>query len=297
MNSLDKTDREICRRYYLPPKDEGLINKTLPVEVFRMILSYVDDREMQTANTVNSTWCKESVISARCTEFLKIDNFLNFLYDHIQKEIYPIQSKNLLRIETDLKDSINLRQVKSSILKLKIDIVTILKDLKEEDLNRLESLFIHEPSPKFFENLFALTRIYKETDEANQLPPKERSFAIEKISYKLIDCGEIDKAIEIALTITEDLPKEYALRKICISLTNRHHHDKKGRVRNLNRAIKIAKLIPDAITEDIVISLISEKFMFNGCTIKAIKVANKIGDEQIRNDNFVILNRIKIVKN
>ncbi|MEX0961564.1 MAG: ankyrin repeat domain-containing protein, partial [Simkaniaceae bacterium] len=55
-------------------------------------------------------------------------------------------------------------EINSFVKKQKNRLIKILKDLKEDDLKRLEELVKKQPTPKFFGNLFTLAKFYNEID-------------------------------------------------------------------------------------------------------------------------------------
>lgn len=194
--------------YNQPPKKKEL-NKALTVA--KEVLFSLDDRDIQ-HSLVSRDW--NVIDTAKYEEFSGLKSLARDLNKNLP-ESYENQKKKFFNIESDTKilHSENLMQAESCIYGMKEKILNILKDLKEEDLKNLERL--SKDKPKFFENVFDLTRIYKRLDQANQIPDNsKKSFALWCISNELAKIGSLDKARKVANTIPEDSLKNSAFSKI-----------------------------------------------------------------------------------
>lgn len=272
MNKLDLVGCEGYKDYNLPSEEEGLINKMLPLEIFKHVLSYLDNRNIQQASFINHFWNATTIDTAKRQEFSKIISFAKFLGENLYQESYASQKEWFFSIAKDTKilNSINLLQVKSSIDGFKENFANIFKDLTNEDLNHLETLAKNETTPKSFENVFDLGRVYKKIDKAKQLTDKgNKSVALLNISRTLTQSGNIDKAIEIANMIPNNREKFFALLDISMALI------KSG---NIDKAIEVANMIPNNRDKSFALLDISRALTQNGNIDNAIKAANMIPD-------------------
>lgn len=71
-----------------PLENQGEFNKTLPFEVFEIILSNLDEMGVQQANLVNRLWSVKSINAAKQKEFIVIKGFTQFLCDNLPKDSY-----------------------------------------------------------------------------------------------------------------------------------------------------------------------------------------------------------------
>jgi hypothetical protein len=61
MNNLNSIEGEGYKDYNQPLEEEGLIDKTLPFEIFENVLSYLDDMDLQQASLVNHVWSERAI--------------------------------------------------------------------------------------------------------------------------------------------------------------------------------------------------------------------------------------------
>ena len=86
MNNLDEISGEHYKDYNKTLYEEGVINKTLPFEVFENVLSYLEDMDMQSATAVSHLWSEASIDTAKRKEFSTIKGFAEFLGKKLREE-------------------------------------------------------------------------------------------------------------------------------------------------------------------------------------------------------------------
>ncbi|GAB4190630.1 MAG: hypothetical protein Tsb0015_12050 [Simkaniaceae bacterium] len=242
--------------------EEGLIDKKLPSDVFKVVMSYLDNKSLQQASSVNRFWNSTAIDTAKhevkvFTKFLKESNL------HISQSCVDSDKK--------ISEASNLIQIKSSIYEYREKILNLLKDLDEDTLKSLEESSKDHPQPRFFQNIFQLAGIYKKIDNAGQiLNDVERWLALRNISVDLVQNGDIKKAIEVANMMPDDIIRGLALRKISKALAQNG---------DIKKAIEVASMRPDDRGRGITLQGISEHLMQNGKIEKAIEVANKISND------------------
>ncbi len=185
--------------------DVGPIEQTLPFELIKNILFFVDDRTLQSVGTVCRRWSLASLSAGAEKRFGLLLPFAKFLRQHLNKETYDsnqIEQFKVIECDITLFGSKNLVEVKSSFLALKEKFINILKDLKKADLETIKLLSRELPQA---DELCSLAKLYREIDEANAEPDVvEKNFLLSDISVKLAEAGGIDKAIMVAETIEID---------------------------------------------------------------------------------------------
>lgn len=256
------------------PVKEGLINEMLPPELFDQILSYLDGKSMQSTTAVSRHWN----LSVKQTEIFLIKKFAKLLDENLKKEPHRSQIKSLFNIGEF--NAINLIEIKSFKVKLKSDLINILKELEEEDLILLEKTS-KKRMPILFDDLFELARIYKRIDLAKAMSDDfEKEKTLEKISLELMQLRHFDKAITVANMLTFDLIKWGVFNCISAELLE---------LENFDKAIAVANMISSAHAKGKMLMTISDKLANSGNFDKAIAVANMIPDDDIKNNTLEMI--------
>ncbi len=245
--------------------DVGQIEQTLPIELIKNILFFVDDRTLQSTATVCRRWSLASLSAGAEKRFGLLLPFAKFLRQHLNKETYDsnqIEQFKVIECDTTLFGSKNLVEVKSSFLALKEKFINILKDLEEGDLAALELLFRELPQVN---KLCSLALLYKVIDEANADPDEVmKNILLSRTSKELAEAGQIEKAIDIAQTVAEDvMGRSYVLCQISEILT------KEGQ---LDKAIEVAKIIGNEDNKWQALGAISNILTKEGQIDKAIEL-------------------------
>lgn len=270
-----KIGEGVSKAYNLePPKEEvkeGLIDKALPTEMFEKCLSYLDGLNLQQANSVSRLWSERAIDTAKHEEFSKIKDFATFICENLKaSDANPIKELFEVKNENKILNSVNLIQVKTSIHELKEKFLNILKNVDEEDLNKLEQLSKDTVKPKFFENVFSMAGIYKKIDQANHKPSDgQRDFALYQILNDVVKSDNVSEIIEVVNMIPDKENKNRTFEKICQVLTKRG---------DLDKAIEVANMISDADNKGSALQDLPKKLAKNGNLDKAIEIANMIPD-------------------
>ena len=157
--------------------------------------------------------------------------------------------------DTKILDSINLIEIKTSILGIKETLLIIIKDLKENDISALKELCQNAVTPLIFENFFEIARIYKQLDAANNMPFVQRENAFFGIVKGLIECNHLDRALEIANELKDEGNKNYALQLVGCKLCQNGNPD---------RALIVGSAISIQLNKDNVLLEIVKAFIEKG---------------------------------
>lgn len=237
---------------------EILKNEILPLEIFKKILSFLDDADMEQAALVNHFWMECVVSVAKSEEFSKISQLAEFIGKPLEKKA--------------MEEAVNLLQVKSSILNYKEDILMALKNLDEYDLKKTGKIF--RDRIKFFENIFSLASLYKKLDDTSQVPDVcVREYVFVNISERLVEEGCIDKAIAVIEQITDRLTRKSAFRNIFKKLIQSD---------NIAKAISAVNRMPNGIKKNFIYRYIIDLLIERGNMQRVIEVANMIADTEAR---------------
>ena len=192
--------KNIIENNCLPLIEEGLIN-LLPADCLNHIFQNFSNPEVESFTDVSSLW-KKVIVDEKHKEFLTLLNFSKFLSKGLKED--KVLSQKFLDVNefyNMLSNPTSLKQVKLCVGKLKNEILDILKTLKEEDLDDLKELADDQLQP-YFSNFLFLAEIEKEIDRAILLPIYQKDNELVKISQKLINRGNISKAIEVSELLT-----------------------------------------------------------------------------------------------
>ncbi|MGK5595268.1 MAG: F-box-like domain-containing protein [Parachlamydiaceae bacterium] len=267
------------RKYYLPPLEEGLINRALSFEVMQGILSYLNTEDLQSTVLVSRYW-KEISIDTAAREISKIQAFARVLGRNLSESSNSIQGlgsqrEQLLFIGNQNLSPTSLNEIKSLTSQLKKDILEELKQLKEEELGELEKSSEDEVRPKVFENIFELTRFYREVGKANLIGDKyARGLALAQIiksrgggNNALLEEAS-DKIIEIVNGITFDI-----IEKIAAILANNGN----GRL-----ALEAVDRIPNDHFKGVAAKEIAAILANNGNGRLALEAVDRIPDDYFK---------------
>ncbi|GAB4192719.1 MAG: hypothetical protein Tsb0015_15170 [Simkaniaceae bacterium] len=109
MNNLSATSNMKYLEYDQPTQkegsaEEGLIDKMLPSEVFEVVMSYLDNKSLQEASSVNRLWNRLAIDTVK-QEFSKIKSFTKFLHDNN----LPLSQNSVIDNNKEISDASNLR--------------------------------------------------------------------------------------------------------------------------------------------------------------------------------------------
>lgn len=267
MDNLNRVGNE-GHQFNLPLQEDGLTINHLPVEIFIKIFSSLDDKDIQRASLATHSWNVIAVDTVARNEFSKVKKFADFLSKSMPENSSEA-TEQLFAIGSDRKilNSISIMQVKSSINVLHDQILKILINLNENDLNNLEELSKNEPKPKSYEHIFALAKIYKKLEEADQLEEFEKNIALKEIPKQLASYGRVDKALEVAAMMTNKFTQSLALKEISAVLIENGNFDK---------AEEVAKTIKTELTKDVAFRDLAAALTRSGNFQRATDVSNMI---------------------
>lgn len=265
------TNESVNKCKYYPQEGPCLIN-TLPSEILPIIISYLDNSDLQQVPVVSRVWRAASIENAK-NNTMSLPNFLA----KCLPESCANQKGKLLAIRHS-KEFSNLEtmiQIKQYHPRLKENILNILKYLNETDLNNLEELSKEVITTKSLRNLFALAKLYMKFEEASQGPVDEKLEAFISISIELVLQNDIAKAAQIVNALSPD-ERPYAWRKIFKAL-------KSGG--NIDKALKFTNAIPEISPngqKDHFLAKIAKSLANFGDCDKARQVANTISGNLVK---------------
>ncbi|HSX38337.1 MAG TPA: hypothetical protein VLE95_05845, partial [Chlamydiales bacterium] len=151
-----------------------------------------------------------------------ISNFI----DKIKSEQFPREREFLEQIKTtniSIKDIKSLPLVKKYILKMKMQLISVIKNL---DVKIKDDLRDQVPLPPCIKDIFELTE----------------SMSFGDISKALAEAGDVERALEVAISIPDVDGQALAFGDISKTL---------AKAGDVERALEVAMLISDAAFEDI----------------------------------------------
>lgn len=273
----------------------------IPRDPFGIAIRFLPTSERECVASANRRINAQVVEASRCGEVELMQNFIRSLIQNLGEE--P-QKKLLQAILDDFLQNVNytqkfrnLSQIREQIdrLDMKTKLIEILKTLDSETINHLRG---NTRPIDAMKDLFQLSIVEKEIEEANKFPPNSvfRVQALEKIAIALVKGRYPEKAMEVALMIPTDMIGEDFAEEMMTSLVQTEQSDKailrllelptEESVKNdillgfsmalilANQADKaietILKISPDMITKDL-IEEISSSIVETGQSDKAIQ--------------------------
>ncbi len=192
-------------KYETPSEKENEIG-ILPDDVFKEIFSILSDNEKGSLAAVSKDWNKNIVNLVKNKEFAHIINTVKFIIKNLDETSYKTQIEELNKIISDKKilNSVSIKDLRTSISELQDKLSHALKELKEDDLKKLDNLYHQNYPEKNRSNdsisvALLLAPFYKQIDEAKNLNPIERDEKLKTISTELITQKFFDKSLDIAL--------------------------------------------------------------------------------------------------
>lgn len=260
-----KIEITMVRPIYSMPNGADKIT-SLPQVLRVQIFSYLNQYDLQSTILTNRT-IKNSTIE---TAHLSMKNFIQLLIQNISIDTFPIQKgslKEILQNITSPKFEKTLL-LKSFVLKLKSQIIDIIKKLDDETIETIRS---YAQPPPFMENIFTLAFLEKQIDKVKTNSDKNvRNMDLTNIGVDLTTAGSIKRAWEIAAMIDDDLCNRWIFRSISII---------SARAGNLKIAVEAANTIFSERLKTDTFSVISIISLEKGDIDNAIKIAHKIPDK------------------
>lgn len=177
------------------PKDAEPIEKESRLEIFRQI--FKNSKSAGSAET--SSYDKVTIKAAITQENKSIKEFVECLNEILEKNTDQIKSVTL---SSTIPFSVNLLEINSSASIVKESILNQLKDLKNEDLDKLENRTTSKNISLPFENIFALAKLYREIEVVKSITKNDFIYQrLGQIVNELLKYDEIGKAIDVAYDI------------------------------------------------------------------------------------------------
>lgn len=228
--------------------EEGAIQE-IPFEVLEIILGSGDP---EASVVVSKQFANASIGGAKKQEAALVNQFVDFITNNLNPETYSTQIAQLRSIMANqqILGSVNLMQVKESLLGIKDQLLNVLGNLKKEDVDRLKEEFADGTLPKAFEDIFLLAQVFANKGQHNL--PEENWTAIFKHTEQLVKRGKEDEAIGKSTYITDEDARGELLTQI---IDKNKEKDVNFHIRLINKGIEkatenINKMLPDDLPED-----------------------------------------------
>ena len=240
-----------------PPKEqEGSPSLPVPVEIFQKILFNLNREDSQKAVCVNSLWQKNVIYSSKSKNLSSIREYIQMFIENLEgnakdqlKELFLEERRNGPIVDSKTLQRYNLKQkfidetlTTNNLIELDqklseskdvfIDgFINILKDLSEEDFNKIEKLFNDSLKDKsldksfYLKDIIELAKIYRKVDQIKD--QVNNTDILSELGSKLATMGYIKRAIQISnfsnymtpdhvlRSITVELIKNNQLKKLC----------------------------------------------------------------------------------
>ena len=158
--SLIRVEAETKALYDLSSKKEEVsIDKALPADIFQVVFSFLGKEDIQNASLASRSLQQDVISSTKYNANISTTNFKKFLINNLSQTSYPNHTQRLIEWNKKIFHSEkNLIEVENSIPKIKEKFCNTLKDLDEQELIKLETLFRKNfKEPVFFKEIFELT--------------------------------------------------------------------------------------------------------------------------------------------
>lgn len=204
MITLNSFDNQTCYKILeIEPSEIKLFTgKRLPIEVENYILSFINTWDFQSVVQVSKTFNVLALNTFKKNEIFYLQNYADLVEKATKNDL--IEAICSLG-KTRLLKSANLKEIKSTVIDLKDQILEIFKTLdKEELLNlKVESRTLNKSH--FFSNMIFLAALYHQMDKLEELDPsplRDKEFVI--ICEQLCRMGgNLVKATEAASKISD----------------------------------------------------------------------------------------------
>ncbi len=212
INSKITIDNNNCLKF----NEECPVN-LLPPDCLNHIFQYCSNPEVESFTEVGSVW-KKVIVDEKHKEFSLLLNFSKFLSEELKEnKEFCKKISDINEFYNMLNNPTSLKQAKLCVGKLKNEILNTLKTLEEKDLNFLKDLSDKNFQP-YYSSFLGLAVIEKEIDQVISLPKNE--FNKIKICEKLINLGNIARALEILDLLTDPSGQNYYKNEIFLNIAN-----------------------------------------------------------------------------
>ena len=273
-------------KYEKAPKRKNLIGNTLPAEMFRFILSTIDDdKDKQACTLVSRSWAREviSIEETKLNQTIDKGEFIDFLISCLEqlniKGRYDIEIARFKSLQEKLEKSqipqenvefpMSLNKFRKPIFDFREELLDILKDIDSNDVKYLEDSVKTQTQKDLFlcKDFFKLVFFYVEFQTRRRSGKKKSIGLLEILHFleefvdNLVSIGHFNKAIEIVKKYYSfnSKSRNEAFKKIVKDLFEKGH---------FNKAIEIAKEMQD-------FRILTEALVRAGKMEEAIEVAQK----------------------
>ncbi len=293
---MNRIENDIYSHKYEIPLGDNRIHDMLPREVFRKILSYLNYKEVLTADLVSHFWNESLVDVVQVETFNDQKKFVEFLVENIKDESKRNELSHF-REDRNVFNLNSLKEIKASVIASKEEIVKILGRLKRDETKELRKLY-KARSARNFDHLLAITELHSDLEDtqaiddsfckgdqlqrlsmlftvyhqydkavevANIIPDeKERALTIQGISDALMQYGKMEKSLVVANQIKKEYIRSESLERLAVSLSRRGL---------FKRAKEVVEMIPkQSPRHDTALKLISSDRIPVGNQKRSIRV-------------------------
>ena len=200
----------------------------LPPEILSQVFTLLGN-DIQSAALVCRSWNAIVIDNVKRKEINLLQSYSKFLADNLDGEKHPLEKKELLRLSEDnqILNCDSLGEIKIFLLKVRSNIESLLSKLDQNDFNKLRELTKNENMPIFFKIIFDYVVIAKALNEAIlEQNPLLKLCALQLICKRLVELGELDKALDVARAIRVGKYADEMLANICRKFVERGFFEK-----------------------------------------------------------------------
>lgn len=160
----------------------------LPNEIYKFIFLFLTPKDHQTLTTVNKRWSKIVIPLAIYAETKNIERFFFYMKDRysLKKDEVNVLEKIDLSFLSN-----NLREFKDAVLPIKINLITILKNLDRFPYNA-------QNVPFLLHDVINLSILYRQSERDKKIGD---IVSLAETSKKLAKAGDFEKSLELAYPI------------------------------------------------------------------------------------------------
>jgi tetratricopeptide (TPR) repeat protein len=245
----------------------------LPPELFMHVISYLPPKDVENLARVSKTTRTITIDAANLNEALAMKSLVTLLPEKLQHtDPNPIVSLQEIHDRIGNQKCSNLRQLKTYILRVKSELIDVLKTLDQDSLEELKASII---PPDFMENIFETSIKVKKLERKFNKAQYMDDFAfknltLNKISEALARADQFDRALTVAEKILDRQMQERALGAISEAL---------ARADQFDRALTVAERILDKRSKALAFGSVFGALTKAGQFDRAITVAERILDK------------------
>ncbi len=183
----------------------SLIHQKLPKEVFTFVLGYLNTGAVNQARLVSKDWYNANLLAIKELQSVHLEKLISLV---------PSNSEQFDQMKKKISLSTDFLGMRELILKMRDELVVILKPLSKDELKSKEEFGVNF-NPNFFGKTFKLTQVCKSIDDFEKLSIGERMGIVDV----LVDMKMFEKAIDVTKKIKDESERQLCFIKISKGVT------------------------------------------------------------------------------